>query len=171
MQLASRRVLLRGARRCASSVSKDIDVESLGSAELRTLAKQQRAHIQLLSDELVKVNRNVAYRTSLGQEDIDEVMKQRLQQILAVLGVCTVLMIWYTSRQNRMLLTGLETVSSSVKGKMAALKDEVKELETAWAQEMERKEKQLQQMSQQSSEQTRSIDRLTIAIRSIDNAQ
>ena len=37
-------------------------------------------------------------------------MKQRGQQMLAVLGFCTLIMIWYTKRQNRTLMGGLEEV-------------------------------------------------------------
>eukprot|EP01064_Diplonema_japonicum_P029376 TRINITY_DN4733_c0_g1_i1.p1 TRINITY_DN4733_c0_g1~~TRINITY_DN4733_c0_g1_i1.p1 ORF type:complete len:165 (+),score=66.04 TRINITY_DN4733_c0_g1_i1:36-530(+) len=162
--MMSRRLvgLRRVGVRCATTAAPKEDV-----ASLKQLVGEQKAHIEELSEMLA--NAKAAKPRFIDDEDANDVMKQRLQQLMVVVGACSFLMLFYLSRQNKALMTGLDTMAANVKTKMATLKEEVKELESCWALEMQKKEDQLQQMHQQSTEQTRSIDRLTTAIRSFDN--
>eukprot|EP01059_Diplonema_ambulator_P000800 TRINITY_DN10648_c0_g1_i1.p1 TRINITY_DN10648_c0_g1~~TRINITY_DN10648_c0_g1_i1.p1 ORF type:complete len:179 (+),score=81.52 TRINITY_DN10648_c0_g1_i1:43-537(+) len=162
--LCRRLVGLRRANvRCVSAAAPKDDVTSL-----KALVEEQKAHIQELSEMLAKAKAQKP--RFIDDEDANDVMKQRLQQLMAIIGACSFLMLFYLSRQNKALVNGLDTMASNVKTKMETLKNEVKELENCWAVEMQKKEEQLQQMHQQSTEQTRSIDRLTTAIRSFDKS-
>ncbi|KAJ9439499.1 hypothetical protein DIPPA_33322 [Diplonema papillatum] len=161
-------IRLAAARRWNSAKAQDYsDVDSRSVEDLRTLVKQQKAHIQEITVELARTK---AQRLNLGDEEANDVMKQRLFQMAVVLAFCGFISLFYQYRQNRVLTSGLNQLAATVKEKMLTMKQEVKNLEAAWAVELAKKEEQLTLMHQQSTEQTRSIDRLTTAIRSLEKS-
>eukprot|EP01065_Artemidia_motanka_P032519 TRINITY_DN39516_c0_g1_i1.p2 TRINITY_DN39516_c0_g1~~TRINITY_DN39516_c0_g1_i1.p2 ORF type:complete len:193 (+),score=72.08 TRINITY_DN39516_c0_g1_i1:58-579(+) len=99
-----------------------------------------------------------------------DTMRNRMMQVCVALCIGMLVILYHQRKRNRVLSAGLEHVADDVQGKMTGLAAEVAELEKGWKESIALKEKQVQEMHQQSNEQTRSIDRLTTAIRSLGTA-
>ena len=163
-----RRGLTRVGRRMAtegavsSSSAATSESPDAPMLRLKELNASQKAVIAELQSELHTLK---AKKLHFGEDEASEAMNQRLMQLLAVFAGCSLITLFYQRRNNKALERGLTDISEQVKDRMATLRKDVKELESAWGTEMAKKQEQLLQMHQQNNEQTRSIDRLNTAIK------
>ena len=87
--------------------------------------------------------------------------------LLGVTGGCLVAIDWHHNRKShRIIRAAHDTIMKDVDSTLAEVQQTLSRMEVSWSADLKHKEEHIRQLHQQNVQQTRSIDRLTAALRS-----